>query len=291
MKLIAFLLLFATTTLFANEAVLIDFSKLAANNDGQHRETTLDFGGDGVPEPMRRAMMTSLAIENWSVQLNTSARFISNMENSMVRQAPSRQHGTVLGARIHFPTWANNAYATIIPPFTVPILNPAFENGHGIVMNVGLLKEVSINVYGLNFPHTLFILMEDGAGREIRIPMGPLNFEGWRTLTWENPSYIHDVRNRELRLDPIYPQASSFVRFTGLLLQRNAMHIGGDFIVYFKDVNIIYDKAVLDTESDIDNEAIWEIIQTRENERRGTEVERFRERQMLYFLEQQRMAQ
>jgi hypothetical protein len=74
------------------------------------------------------------------------------------------------------------------------------------------------------------------------------------------------------------------------MVQRDAAKEGGDFIGYFKDVKIIYDKAVLDTDRDIDDESLWQIIQTRETARKIWEMERFGQNQVLRYLEQQKQA-
>ena len=50
-------------------------------------------------------------------------------------------------------------------------------------------------------------LTNDRAGMEAQKKAGYLEFDGWRTLTWNNPNYVADVRNRELRKFPLYPEA------------------------------------------------------------------------------------
>ena len=64
---------------------------------------------------------------------------------------------------------------------------------------------------------------------------------------------------------------------------------GGDFITYLKDVQMKYDEAVLDVQSDIDDEAVWGILEERERERREAEFRRLGNLQVLRYLEQQRM--
>jgi hypothetical protein len=315
--------MFSFGTLFANESVLIDFSLLVADirvpvseDDqdtwpNQNRRTVMDFGqGAGASfTPGQRALMrTSLAIENWDVGLNSSARTVSNITRSYTREAPSTRFGTVLGARIHFPLLAANANATIRPPFTIPAYEPMadidddgtiwpvtngfagmtrFEEGFGVLRNVGTIRSVAVNVYGLNFPHNLFVLLIDSDGNERAINMGRLNFDGWGELVWNNPQYIFEVRHRDLRLFPLYPHSMPFVTFGGFRIDRDASHIGGDFIIYFRDVRIIYDLAVLDTERDIDNEGLWGIVRDREAARRMFEMERFGQNQILRFVEAQ----
>jgi hypothetical protein len=120
--------------------------------------------------------------------------------------------------------------------------------------------------------------------------MGYMNYDGWGELRWDNPAYIQAVRNRELRLYPLYPTSTPFIKFGGFLVQRDAAKEGGDFIIYFKDVKVIYDKAVLDTDRDINDENLWHIIYDRETARKIWEMERFGQNQVLRYLEQQKQA-
>ncbi|MDR0511887.1 MAG: flagellar filament outer layer protein FlaA [Treponema sp.] len=315
---------FSAGMLFANESVLIDFSLLAADirvpiseddqgtMPNQNRRTVMDYGqvaGASFTASQRALMRTSLAIENWNVELNSSARTIHNMTRSYTREAPSRRFGTVMGARVHFPLIQAFSHAFIRPPFEIPAYEAMvdiddegnigapvgngfagptrFEGGFGVVKNVGTIRSVAVNVYGLNFPHALNVILIDSMGNEQTVFMGRLNFDGWGELVWNNPQYIFDVRHRDLRLFPLYPHSMPFVKFGGFRLDRDASHIGGDFIVYFKDVRIIYDLAVLDQERDIDDEALWGIIRDREAERRMFEMQRFGQNQILHFVEAQ----
>ena len=324
-----------TGPLYADEAVLIDFSLLKADirvkvseddeddTPNQNRHTMMDFShvaGGSFTTEQKSAMKTSLAITNWEVSLASSSRTVQNISNSYTREAPSRQFDTVLGARILFPVEAHNSWATIKPPFEIPAFEPQAEvddegninppegggNGitgisrfeaqeagtpaYGVVKNMGVLKSVAVNVYGLNFPHGLSTLLIDSEGTVKTIFMGYLNFDGWGELIWNNPAYIQEVRNRDIRLYPLYPASTPFIKFGGFLIQRDGTRQGGDFIAYFKDVRIIYDKAVLDTERDIDDESLWQIILTRETARKVWEMERFGHNQVLRYLEAQKQA-
>ena len=321
--------------LFAEEAILIDFSLLTADirvplhpNDqdtrpNQNRQTMMDYGvnaGGSFRDIDRASMRASLAIQNWDVVFNASSRTPINMAQTFTREAASRQWGTVMGVRVHFPLDPAYSKATVKPPFMIPAFEPqatvmddgtiVYDEGvngvtrtsrfeaqeagapaYGIVKNVGTIRSVAVNVYGLNFPHGLNVILLDDHGDEIVCFMGYLNFDGWRELTWTNPQYITDVRNRDLRLVPLYPFHQPFIRFGGFRLDRDADALGGDFVTYFKDVKLIYDKAVLDTERDIEDEDIWNIIFDREHARMLREMERFGEAQILRYLDAQRQAQ
>ncbi|MDR0377146.1 MAG: flagellar filament outer layer protein FlaA [Spirochaetaceae bacterium] len=307
----------------AEEAILIDFSKLTADiipdqddNPTQNRATVMDFSqvaGGSFTAEQKAVMKTSLAINNWEVKLASSSRSIGNQVRSYTLEAPSNQWGTVMGVRVHFPVEPWNSWATIKPPFEIPAFEPAaevddegtvnaseesdgitgpsrFEDGFGVVKNVGTIKSVAANVYGLNFPYKLYAILIDNQGGETLVDLGTVNHDGWAEHTWQNPAYITEVRNRELRLYPLYPFSTPFVKFGGFQIQRDKDQVGGDFIVYFKDVKVIYDQAVLDTERDIDDESLWNIIKERETEKKTFEMDRFGNYQVLRYIDLQKKA-
>lgn len=310
-------LVFMSFSLFAEEAVLIDFSLLTADvdvvgNDGvndENQATLINFAdkaGTSFTEEEKTFMQTSLAIPNWEVMLASSSRTVTNQTYSYVRPAPvkddERIHEdyrgkTVLGARIHFPEDPFNSYAIIHPPFEIPAYEPIDESdlygskfdNNGVVKNVGVLKTLSISVLGRNFPNGLGVILKNQNNEEKIIFMNYLDFDGWKTLTWSNPNYITDVRNREITKYPLYPKAAPFYKLSGIIVYKDASQEGGDFITYVKDISVTYDKAVMDLESDIDDEALWHILGDREESRRTAESEKLGARQVLRYLERQKM--
>jgi hypothetical protein len=120
--------------------------------------------------------------------------------------------------------------------------------------------------------------------------MGSLLFDGWKQLQWNNPDYISEVRTREIRVYPIYPRGTPYVKFAGFQITRDASDIGDNFVGYFKDVKVIYDEAVLKTERDIADEDLWGIITKKEKARQNLEMSRFGNKQVNRYLEQQKMA-
>ena len=297
------------------------------SDPNQNRRTMMDFShvaGGSFTSQQRAVMRTSLAIEQWEVLLASSSRNVENIGLSYTREAISRgywggQETTVMGVRIHFPVEPFNSWALIKPPFEIPAFEPAAtisddgtispaenndgitsrsrfeaaeegEAAYGVIKNVGVIKSIAVNVYGLNFPHGLSTVIIDSTGVSKNMFMGYLNFDGWGELIWNNPAYIQEVRNRDIRLYPLYPTSTPFIKFGGFLIQRDAAREGGDFVTYFKDVRVIYDKAVLDVQRDIDDEALWHIIQDRETARKVWEMERFGQNQVLRYLELQKQA-
>ncbi|MDE6069089.1 MAG: flagellar filament outer layer protein FlaA [Treponemataceae bacterium] len=328
---IAAALLLATSVAFADESMLIDFTLLDADcvaDEGtgemtQNKRTVMDFSvaaGATFTDEQKEMMRTSLALPEWEIALNSSARNVQALADSKVVYAPVRDGANVpfagqnvMGVRVLFPTWANNASAKIVPPFDIPAYEPLsdasdegdrqeptdeqkasgktlFEDGYGVVKNVGTLKSIAVNTMGMNYPHGLYVLLKDNDNVEHRYFMGYLGFDGWKQLVWNNPQYITEIRNREIRVYPIYPRGLPFVKFCGFQVTRDASHIGGDFIGYFKDVKVIYDKAILVSERDIADEDLWGIITKKENARQQAEMQRFGNKQVNRYLEKAKLA-
>ena len=299
MLILAVIVSLAAGSLFAQqqqgEAVLIDFTRLVAGDDGENADTLVDFSTARYPD-----MTTSLAIGNWDVEIAPSANTVTARSRSLVREAASDRFGTVMGVRVHFPVERFHSWAFVRPPFEIPAfetdgdgkVGPSrFENELGVIHNVATIRSIAVSVFGMNFPHSLNVVILDDAGNRRVVPMGTLNFDDWGVLTWNNPAYVQEVRNRDLRIVPIYPDSRPFVKFGGFEVRRDASHQGGDFITYFKDVKVIYDRAVLDIDQrDINDEDIWGIIGDRERGRMEREMERFGQKQILRHLETQRQG-
>ncbi|MCF7937254.1 MAG: flagellar filament outer layer protein FlaA [Spirochaetales bacterium] len=319
---VSILLLVFSASVFAEESVLIDFSQVVADYPADdpvdNSRTMMDFGvvaGSSYTEEDKAKMLTSLAPGKWEVELASSSSTVTNQRLSMTKEAYVKDDANkyagegILAVRVHFPEEPFNSWALVEPPFEIPaymdmteindegeLVTPQDEVGEGrkfdsfgVVKNVGVIKSMSVTVYGLNFPHGFSVVLQDQNNREQQVFMRHLNFDGWRTLTWNNPNYITEVRNRELKRYPLYPTSAPFVKLNGFMFNKDATQIGGDFITYIKEVNLTYDKAVLSLERDIDDEQVWGILQEREQARRNAELKRLGDLQVLRYLERQKM--
>lgn len=315
---------------FGEKTVLIDFSSLepdiVADENGKptiNKRTVMDFSkvsAISFDDTQKALMRTSLALTDWEVQLNSSARIVANMQNSIVKSAPVISGPfagkNIMGVRIVFPTAPVNANARIMPAFDIPAFEPMAdidENGQvvegsqkpnayrfrkngddqtafGVLDNVGTLKSVSVTTYGYNYPHAVYVLLKDNDNVERRYYMGTLNFDGWKNLIWNNPDYITDIRNREIKVYPLYPRGLPYAKLSGIYITRDAAHDGGDFVAYFKQIDVIYDKAVAQTERDIADEDLWGIVTEKEHIRQANEMKRFGSQQVNRFIEKSNLA-
>jgi len=311
----AALLGFSLSLAVADQSVLIDFDQLqrdtqvrtdSPGND-EHEGTLVDFGhlaGSSYAQADLDQMKVSLAVENWDVVLSSSARTIENQTMSLTREATIGQNARafngeemagklVMGIRVHFPETAFHAVARIDPPFEIPAYGDADDpkqfHGFGVVDNVGIIKEVEATLYGSNYPHGFAVVLVDSNGVEQQIFMDNLRFDGWRTLRWRNPNYISDVRYREISQLPLYPDSTPFVKLGGFIIYRNGLQIGGNAVTYIKDVKITYDRALLGVGRDIEDESVWGILEARQEARARAELQRLGNRQVLRFLERQKL--
>ena len=85
---------FITGSLFAEESVLINFSDLIDDYQGQHKATVMDFStvaGTRYTEEEKAAMQTSLLVPNWAVELTSSSQTVVNNSLSYVLGVPVKQ--------------------------------------------------------------------------------------------------------------------------------------------------------------------------------------------------------
>lgn len=289
------------------------------------------IAGSNFTDDEKKGMSTSLAAYNWDVVLNSSAASVLNKRYSYAKEwhtkyvpiladattdanAAKPEGYTILGVRIHFPEAPYNSWALIKPPFDIPAYeakdvdfkgqklsaeesnkeenrNSKYENGFGVVKNVGTIKSIDIRIFGNQFKNSIAVLLKDDTNgvTEYNFP-DYLDYDGWRQLTWNNPNYIDEASNRDLYVIPLYPRSTPHVKLYGFRVYRQGDQAGGDFITYIKDVTITYDEAILERENvPIDHEQAWDILKERTEEAKQRELRNIGSSQILRFLERQKM--
>lgn len=291
------------------ERVLIDFPQfeknmaVVAQKDAEiHQQTIqdkkdvrLDFTQYGYPEV--KLTGEDWKMDNWLIVLTSSANTVRNNIYSYCKKVPSKKYGDVLGARIHFPEWRFLSWALIKPPYE---FFAYYDNGQyvnetdgggensmpmGVLVNVGQIKLLSTWVYGLNYQHQIGLRMKDRDGVMREYFMGSTYYDGWRKLVWMNPNYTDDVRDRVLQRLPLYPKSYPYIKFDSFVVYKPEVEDSGDYIVYFKDVNVHFDRAIVREELDIDDEANWKILADYQIEKKSDELKRIGEE--IYLREQE----
>ncbi|TVR68961.1 MAG: flagellar filament protein FlaA [Spirochaetaceae bacterium] len=97
----------------------------------------------------------------------------------------------------------------------------------------GIVKTLSVWVVGRNFNHRLSIVLEDYFGNINVLPMGRLNFSGWKQLTVAVPPTL-------MQRNPHY-NTETGVRIRGFVIDTAIEETYGTYYVYFDDLRAVTD--------------------------------------------------
>lgn len=305
------LVFFASTFSFSSiKKSLIDFTTFEKNmsivvekDKKIHAETTntnpeIDFTQYGYPAV--DFTIDDWKLDKWNVILTSSANTIRNNVLSYTKKVASKQYGDVLGARIHFIEGRFLSWALIMPPYE---FYPYYDNGKyvntaegggensltmGVLVNVGQIKSVSTWVYGLNYKHQIGVRTKDRDDVIHEYFMGSTYFDGWRKLVWMNPEYTDNIQDRVLQRLPLYPKSYPYIKFDSFAVYKPETEQGGDYIVYFKDVEVEFDRAIVREELDIQDEDWWGILAKERLDKKVGDLKQIGERRYLQKQEENR---
>ena len=140
-------------------------------------------------------------LDNWLVELNSSANTIINRSKSYCRQVQvtrgPEKGRKVLGVRIHFPKHHYNAFAKIKAPFPFLVYDSAGKElrwgkapntaipdkytpknyNNGVLYNVGQLKYIRCTVSGRNYNNAVSVRLKDVNGDVKEYFLGYLNLQ------------------------------------------------------------------------------------------------------------------
>ena len=159
----------------------------------------------------------------------------------------------------------------------------------GILANVGQIKSVSSWVYGLNYQMQVAVRLRDRNDQNQDYFMGSVYFDGWRKLVWTNPEYTDSIQDRVLQRLPLYPKSYPFISFDSYIVYKPEVENGGNFVIYFKDIEVEFDRAIIREELDIDDEGIWSILSKERLQKRVSDLKNIGEK--LYLMQQETTRQ
>ena len=244
---------------------------------------------------------SSYDMTNWRVVLTSSANTIKNNVYSYCKNVKSeRFKGNVLGARIHFIEGRFLSWALIKSPYDFfayyddgSYVNDGAnkeENGlvMGVLVNVGQIKSISSWVYGLNYQMQFGVRIKDRTESPCDYFMGSLYFDGWRKLVWLNSEYADNIQDRVIQRLPLYPKSFPYIVFESFIIWKPETEMGGDFVVYFKDCTVEFDKAIVRETLDIDDEGEWGILAKERLDKKIFDMRNIGEKVYLYEQEVRR---
>lgn len=140
-----------------------------------------------------------------------------------------------------------------VPEYVSAVLKPNIiaaltesESGNGKITNVGSVKSVSISGWSLNYDLTVRANMEMSDKRPVGMARLRPQQYGTFELNWENPGYIDDVKKRDIKPQPVYPNVKSDLYLTGVEIRGKPIKAEdgtGYMIVYIDKIKVVADKA------------------------------------------------
>ncbi len=270
--------------------VLIDFTKIDPEYDTDTEINFAYLNTFDLPQEEVDKLKTTFSPSNWEIYPQSSIYIPNVLVNSFTKpvEVNAGKHAgeIVLGIRLHFPNYQNvKMSALIVPPFVPNVYSNEFV-GKGALKNVGPVRSAYITIYALNNSEKIDIVTTDSSGNDFTYAFGQLNFTGWRTLEWVNPRYIEKPRAADIKELPLYPSSEFNRRLKGIQITKPNQNKTIDMVTYVRDIQLTYDQAIDEALLlDIDNEAVWNIIEQTASIRDRVQFRRSLGRRYLKYLE------
>jgi len=140
----------------------------------------------------------------------------------------------VLGVKVTFFRRGNSEF-TISPPNDIWI--------------DGIAKGIEVFINGRQKPHTVYALLEDIKGREIKVKLCDLDFRGWRRISVPiPPTVVQFDSNRNMKRG---------LKFKGFQINVDPVTALGEFYVYFDNLSFLVDRYFEETQSEAQMSDMW----------------------------------
>jgi hypothetical protein len=134
--------------------------------------------------------------------------------------------------------------------------NEIFINAKRPVPIEGITKTVSVWVIGRNYNHMLWLEMKDFFGNSFELPMGKLNFQGWKKLSVAIPPQNPDGRTGIVQRNFHYTSHMG-LRIVGFKIQCDPEEAFGTYYIYFDDLRAVTDLFAEDLRDADDMTDTW----------------------------------
>ena len=104
----------------------------------------------------------------------------------------------------------------------------------------GITKTISVYVIGRNYNHELWIELKDFFGNNFELPMGKLNFQGWKKLSVAVPPQNPDGRTGIVQRNFHYTSHLG-LKVVGFRIQCDPEESYGTYYIYFDDMRAVTD--------------------------------------------------
>jgi hypothetical protein len=118
--------------------------------------------------------------------------------------------------------------------------NDIFVSAQRPIPIEGISKIVSVWVIGRNYNHMLWLELKDFFGNSYELPMGKLNFQGWKQLSVAIPPQNPDGRSGIVQRNFHYASHMG-LRVVGFRIQCDPEEAFGTYYIYFDDLRAVTD--------------------------------------------------
>jgi len=120
----------------------------------------------------------------------------------------------------------------------------------------GIAKTITVWVAGRNFNHLLKIIVADSYGSQFTLPLGSLNFQGWKKLSVAIPPQNADGRNGIIQRN-FHSTTHMGLKVIGFKIECDPMEAFGVYYVYFDDLRAVTDLFAEDNRDPDDMPDSW----------------------------------
>jgi len=134
--------------------------------------------------------------------------------------------------------------------------NQIFINAQRPVAIEGITKTLSVWVAGRNYNHQLYIQLKDFFGSTFELPLGKLNFQGWKKLSVAVPPQNPDGRSGIIQRNFHYTNHMG-LKVTGFRIACDPMEAFGTYYIYMDDLRAVTDLFAEDSRDPDDMPDTW----------------------------------
>jgi hypothetical protein len=120
----------------------------------------------------------------------------------------------------------------------------------------GITKTISVWVIGRNYNHELIVILQDFFGDRFELPLGKLNFQGWKKLSVavlpQNPAGRTGIVQRNFHYS-----SHMGIKIVGFKIECDPDEAFGTYYVYFDDLRAVTDLFAEDNRDTDDMPDTW----------------------------------
>ncbi len=120
----------------------------------------------------------------------------------------------------------------------------------------GISKTLSVWVVGRNYNHTLLVIVQDFFGHDYELPLGKLNFQGWKKLSVAVPPQNPDGRTGIIQRNFHYGNLMG-LKIVGFRIECDPEEAFGTYYIYLDDVRAVTDLFAEDSRDPDDMADAW----------------------------------